>query len=613
MEVSSQWSYWYDRGADILYSYHGSELGYTSHHRLGYAFDTAAHGHHLEPPAHAIPVDVTPRLLQNGEGTLTMDQPHQQWTKPKPPQLYPNMPFGEAYYALPAWEKSLLEHLYFNSQEGLPLLLASMSNNQLIICSDGSAVGTKGSFGWIIANRTTHDRLASNNGPAFGQEISSYRAEGYGMLSGMRCLHLIHKLYLSDHSWECHFYCDNKSLVDHVTGQTFGKETYPNTTLESDWDILAEIETTTTSLAEDNCKVHVHWIKGHQDEKEEYDKLSLPAQLNVDADKLADQYLQEHGHHVVFSKAPLLPTSGIQLLLSDKSVNSKYKTALRLARTTDPLVEHLFKRNPHWTDEVFDNIDWISHGRALNRQANHHTTLVKFLHDILPVGRTVNRYDKKYPPECPSCAQVDEETIDHLWQCTAPVGEQWRKATLRKLSSVLQTLQTPAPIMEVFLAGTTALLYQQETVTIPDDEICEHLYEEQKAIGWDNILKGRLSLAWTTVIKHHRGGEDPEAGLKWTTTVADTLLQQWWALWELRNEDRHGRDKATRSQADQRQAIREMQQLYDIKDTISPSLHWIFSQPLEDKLHWPATVMRAWITNFKPLIEGGYTTALETG
>jgi ribonuclease HI len=38
--------------------------------------------------------------------------------------------------------------------------------------------------------------------------------------------------------------------------------------------------------------LQVTWVKGHQDDKQPYDKLSRDAQLNVDADRLATAQLQ---------------------------------------------------------------------------------------------------------------------------------------------------------------------------------------------------------------------------------------------------------------------------------------------------------------------------------
>ena len=88
----------------------------------------------------------------------------------------------------------------------------------------------------------------------------------------------------------------------------------PNSTMESDWDVIAEIWNTIHegNLSENISFVH---IKGHADKEKKYEELSLLQQLNVDADQLAGAYITMHWNDD-FSKAPIYPTSGCQLDLS---------------------------------------------------------------------------------------------------------------------------------------------------------------------------------------------------------------------------------------------------------------------------------------------------------
>jgi hypothetical protein len=46
------------------------------------------------------------------------------------------------------------------------------------------------------------------------------------------------------------------------------------------------------------------------------------------------------------------------------------------------------------------------------------------------------------------------------------------------------------------------------------------------------------------------------------TNVIQTWFTEWLKLWTIRNEDQHGRDQPTKTQADNRQAMRELQQFY---------------------------------------------------
>ena len=80
---------------------------------------------------------------------------------------------------------------------------------------------------------------------------------------------------------------DNQGLVTTLAKRNEYTTPYPNSTLQSDWDLIEEIYTTYLHL--NIANVTFKWIKGHQDFDTPYDKLSFPAQYNVDADRLAEE------------------------------------------------------------------------------------------------------------------------------------------------------------------------------------------------------------------------------------------------------------------------------------------------------------------------------------
>jgi hypothetical protein len=101
-------------------------------------------------------------------------------------------------------------------------------------------------------------------------------------------------------------------MVDIVNEISSYHQVYPNSTMDSEWDVLAEIRRTIQEL-DANVKPDYNWIKGHQDETTPYNELPLKAQLNCDADALADEYIREVT--IDFTKTPIMPTSGCQLHL----------------------------------------------------------------------------------------------------------------------------------------------------------------------------------------------------------------------------------------------------------------------------------------------------------
>jgi hypothetical protein len=78
--------------------------------------------------------------------------------------------------------------------------------------------------------------------------------------------------------------------------------------------------------------------------------------------------------------------------------------------------------------------------------------MVKYLNGIIPVGKVVSRYDKKYSAQCPSCEEP-VETQNHLHQCPNQTREQWRKKLNETIRQVMNKYNTPEPMIQLWIKG----------------------------------------------------------------------------------------------------------------------------------------------------------------
>ena len=93
-------------------------------------------------------------------------------------------------------------------------------------------------------------------------------------------------------------------------------------------------------------------------------------------------------------------------------------------------------------------------------------------------------------------------------------------------------------------------------------------------------------------------------GQTWTTNLADTYLQGYLMAWQARNDDRHGHDITTRQSAATRQAVWEIQQIYDMKDEVLSEFQFILlEQPIETVLQLKSNVMRCWINTYESTLK----------
>lgn len=115
-----------------------------------------------------------------------------------------------------------------------------------------------------------------------GDQLISYRAEACGMWPLLLFITRIFEFYEEEPTNKVSLYCNNESLVDKIKNRS--RPDFPNDSLESYWDII--IHNIIILLKQYNQSIK--WIASHQDDDKDFKDLTLPSQLNCEADKLAD-------------------------------------------------------------------------------------------------------------------------------------------------------------------------------------------------------------------------------------------------------------------------------------------------------------------------------------
>ena len=180
--------------------------------------------------------------------------------------------------------------------------------------------------------------------------------------------------------------------------------------MESDWDVLQAI---VTELKRFNNPPPLIHVKGHQDDQMAYNQLTLPAQLNVDADHLAAEYIYKSHQDPRF--VPLITGSTAILHSASGTINSRYRQNIRKLASQPVMKAYICERND-WTDHTFRLVDWTAHGTSVRTQYNRKHFIVKFVHNWLPLGKLISKYKPYYPAKCPSCSHVLEDR-SHFLRC----------------------------------------------------------------------------------------------------------------------------------------------------------------------------------------------------
>ena len=566
--------------------------------------------------------------------------------------LTKNQDFEAYLRQLPQWEAELLQHVHV--LQDIYTTLSKMQA-QFLAAGDGSVRHkTQGAFGFILST-AAGERLVTAYGLVRGYKPTSYRAEAYGMLAILRFIkHIQVYCNVSKPEWKWTLSSDNQSLVDTVNGiedeqdatsnKTILRDpvhdwstwteshdthledpttnwatddwTQTNTTLAADWDVLNEIRWT---LEHDGVEGgEIFHIAGHQDRKTPYSKLSLQAQLNVDADRLATEFQDSFG--TAAPEVLLFPHAAANIHIPKYGVVTyRLPQIIRRAESEEPLFQYIRARN-QWTDRQMHTIDWEAHGQAITKHNKRRIQITKIIHDIVPTNRRVHRHNVLLQ-RCPTCTDVDTEDRDHVMRCSDPARDKWRAELITTLEYKCRTLRTDPGLTRILIEGLHSWL--EGAAFLPEARYhrkFRKLIREQNEIGWRQLFNGRMTSEWArhqddyTHVQRLKARDEDVAklvgspsgrrnGTAWTSAIISELWEQWFKVWTIRNEAVHGHDQTTRNEQIELRTRQALQDIYEKRDEMEPSVRdeLLYSR-VEEHLEHSHSSIRKWIEVYESTI-----------
>jgi hypothetical protein len=197
-----------------------------------------------------------------------------------------------------------------------------------------------------------------------GFDPRSYRAEEYGMIGRLLFLHHLylycgHLQLLPLHK----IYRDNLGLITKVNKLLLFRLASTQAALHSKFDVLATIH---DILKDFSLPPTISHIKGHQDNPKPYEDLSLPAQLNCDADVLATNELQNYP--ITCIHVPLLPPATVQITIGGTAVTRKLGPTIRRQHGRLGLLKAYMHERFRWTNDTVVSVNWEAFSCAFQSQ-----------------------------------------------------------------------------------------------------------------------------------------------------------------------------------------------------------------------------------------------------
>jgi hypothetical protein len=335
----------------------------------------------------------------------------------------------------------------------------------------------------------------------------------------------------------------------------------------------------------------------------------LLAQLNVDADALANQYQRDLGSH----QPDVLKTTlaGAHLIFPSGTLTAHYEASLRFQTTAEPLRQYMMEKYV-WTSDTIQAINWAAHGLALKKHLSKRTHLVKFVHEILPTNSNLHRRNA-IRQRCPVCRDGPETWL-HVIQCPSETRVCWRDNTLESLAKKCGSLHTRPELRQLLIEALAAWFGSSEAANSfqlnPDQyhKDLRALICKQNIIGWQHIFLGRFCTEWSTLqddyyaTQLNPSKEKRRTGQQWQILLIADLWKHWFGVWDMRNNDQHGEDTTTRTQAARREVEWTLIEIYDFRARMEPSVQELLCAEVSD--HFGQTVKhnQNWIAVHGPLV-----------
>jgi hypothetical protein len=133
------------------------------------------------------------------------------------------------------------------------------------------------------------------------------------------------------------------------------------------------------------------------------------------------------------------------------------------------------------------------------------------------------------------------------------------------------------------------------------------LIQAQNLIGWNHLIKGRLTHHWIQCQQAHiyldpDTDSTKQSGEIWLKRVLNCIWTALWTLWLIRNDDLHGRDRPEREKRRIEKLAPRVTALYAKADTLLVADRDIFAIPLTTRLTFPSGELHAWIKLVTPTV-----------
>ena len=233
---------------------------------------------------------------------------------------------------LPKPIKTIIQDFTFPQDEGERIVQALLQG-QLIAACDGSVKGDAATYGYLFTDKDGSFKAKGyGRVPTTGNNPSSQRAEFFGTAAIIIIIKVLHERFKIQQQTSITTYLDNKGVEEYQSAETIKKGLKAHLAKETDINICLK-----NIIKDINVTFLWKWIKGHQDNNIEEEQLPMEAQMNIEADRMADL-----GYSLPTSSQQHLPGSKISVYINGQySSDTNMRRAITNKEHEQPLRDYL--------------------------------------------------------------------------------------------------------------------------------------------------------------------------------------------------------------------------------------------------------------------------------
>jgi hypothetical protein len=527
-----------------------------------------------------------------------------------PPSRTPPASFSEYVSQQPAHLKRLLRDCDLSEIASQKLVSLIRSPGSFCGGTDGGLLDGLGTFGFVWGKSSVDDELLpSGKGHVPGASIimSSTRTELCGLFAAITHLRLAVEYYaiIPHANSSCRIYCDSKAALARVVDEYY--DGFGTTwRCRTHYDLEVAIRTCLLQLP---ISLSWQWVRGHASSRKKPHELTFPEVLNESADDLATA--ARKGPRSVLQDDEHWPEQTVSVIGPRGRICGQMATELRYCCTAGDLLSY-WKDRFHWSEPQVELVDLPGTKKALAKRSFASQQRVQKLRcGWLPVNRRVSRQDPDRPKGCSACspANLVEETVDHVFQCSALLRRTAIRARLADMSKAFQKWNTSHSVIKALHAGAQAWIEGQPIPAVEDLELedsplhrlVQKAYIEQTSMGWSLLFRGFWTTSWRTAQEYQFSHTPLSKGFMdngecWAGRAQGWVFDLFDLAWGLRNEAEHGADIETKRLIRLAKCERAIRRLYHEGESLPYHESHPFREPMEDLLSKTVIIQERWIS-----------------